>query len=74
MGGSKINQKLGLKPNTRKRAMMKGAGKDAAARIRTSRACPQCPHRWIVVNVILGAELALCAWCGWQGLPTEAHV
>ena len=59
---STINQKLGLRPATRKRPMMRGVGKDAALVARTSRQC-HCGHRWVIENVIHGVRRSMCCWC-----------
>jgi hypothetical protein len=61
---SRINQKLGLKPQTRPRARTKGAGKDALAAALTSASCRVCGDRWIVQNVIHGRLQRMCAGCG----------
>lgn len=58
---SRINEKLGLR-RAGKRAVMKDAGKTAAAAAITSKQCPKCGHRWILHNV--AKQRTLCAWCG----------
>lgn len=60
---NKINQKLGLRPQTRPRARVQGAGKDAAARALTSASCPQCGHRYVVENRIHSRLLRMCGFC-----------
>jgi ribosomal protein S27AE len=73
MAGPKINEKLGLKPVTRRRPMMRDAGKDAAAAIKTSRTCPECGAGWVLDNVIRGRRRLMCSRCsyGWNWTPAD---
>jgi hypothetical protein len=68
MPGPKINEKLGLRPAP-PRAMMRDAGKDEAARLKTSRQCPLCGERWVVENVIHGVAKAMCSRCSYNWRP-----
>lgn len=62
---SRINAKLGLKPQTRARARVVGAGKDRAAALVTSAICPRCGHRWMLTRLVVGARGFWCGWCSY---------
>ena len=68
---SKINEKLGLRP-AGKRAFMKLPKLRADAVALTALTCPNCPHRWIIQNVIHGRLQRMCGRCSTSWYPDEA--
>lgn len=54
---STINQKMGLKPKTRKRAATHSSSLVSNAR------CPECNGRHVVRNEILGVMKHMCGSC-----------
>jgi hypothetical protein len=68
---SRINEKLGLKPATRKRAIARDARHPEITRLRC--VDPACNDSWILENVIHGKVQRNCARCGKrQPMPGEA--
>lgn len=65
---NKINEKLGLKPQTRARQATHGSSLISSAQ------CPKCLGRHVIQNAIHGVLTRLCGRCGWlwPGTPIEA--
>lgn len=68
--GNKINQKLGLRPATRQRAMMHDARSPHITRLQC--VFEDCRDRWILENIVHGQAIRNCARCGRRQPMAEA--
>lgn len=55
---NKINERLGLKPSTRKRQATHSRALVSSAQ------CPKCGGRHVIENAIHGVPTRLCGFCG----------
>lgn len=63
---SRINEKLGIRPQTTRKATH-------GASLVTNAVCEKCGGRHVIENAIHGVVTRLCCFCGWLWEPEVVH-